>query len=223
MTIVAFGDSTTAPREGLERPYAQVLADELPRRGVPVTVINAGVPGNNTSQALARLDADVLARTPDLVIVQFGINDSMIDVWKDPPAVASRVSKPEFEQNLHEIVQKIRAQGGDVLLMTPNPLRWHPVLRGLYGKPPYRLDDPGGLTFILSDYAQIVRDVAGAERVPLVDVYAAFAAYGREPGRTTDELLLDGVHPNDAGHKLVADLLLEPIARTYRHSSARTE
>src|SRR4051794_36867921 len=65
ITIVAFGDSTTAPREGLKMPYAQVLAEELPRRGVAATVFNAGVPGNNTTQAMARLDKDVLSRKPD--------------------------------------------------------------------------------------------------------------------------------------------------------------
>lgn len=212
LTIVAFGDSTTAPREGLERPYARVLAEELPRRGLHATVINAGVPGNDTTQALARLDADVLAHKPDLVIVQFGINDGMIDVWKDPPATASRVSKENFRRNLREVVRRIRAAGAVAILMTPNPLRWSPILRPLYSKPPYRPDDPGGLTFILAEYAQIVRDVAAAEKMPLVDVYAAFEAHGKRPGHSIDELLLDGAHPNDAGHRIVADLLLETIA-----------
>jgi lysophospholipase L1-like esterase len=211
LKIVAFGDSTTAPREGLKSPYSQVLSDELPRRGVPATIINAGVPGNNTTQALARLQTDVLAHKPDVVIIQFGINDGMIDVWKDPPATVSRVSKHDFEENLHEFVRQIRAGGGKVLLMTPNPLRWVPFLRELYGKPPYKLDDPAGLTFILAEYAQIVRDVARAEKVPLVDVYSAFEEYGKQPGHSVDELLPDGVHPNDAGHRIVAEMLMGKI------------
>jgi lysophospholipase L1-like esterase len=179
---------------------------------VPATVFNAGVPGNSTTQAMARMDADVIAHEPDLVIVQFGINDGMIDVWKDPPATMSRVSKEDFDRNLRAFVRKIREAHGGVILMTPNPLCWSPILRPLYGKPPYRPDDPGGLTFILAEYAQIVRDVAASEKAPLVDVYAAFEAHGKQQGHSIDELLLDGCHPNDAGHRLVADLLLEKIA-----------
>jgi lysophospholipase L1-like esterase len=210
-TIVAFGDSTTAPREGLLKPYSQVLADELPRPGVPATVINAGVPGNTTAQAMARLESDVLTHEPDLVIIQFGINDGMIDVWKDPPATVSRVSKSDFEHNLRAMIKRIRETHGHVILMTPNPLCWVPFLKQLYGKPPYRPDDPQGLTFILADYAQIVRDVAKAENLPLVDVYQAFEAYGQQPGHRLEHLLPDGVHPNDAGHRLVGDLLIETI------------
>jgi lysophospholipase L1-like esterase len=187
------------------------LAEALPRRGVPATVINAGVPGNNTTQAMARLETDVLSHKPDVVIIQFGINDGMVDVWKDPPATAARVSKEDFENNLHGFVSRIRAAGGEVLFMTPNPLRWVKFLREMYGKPPYKLDDPEGLTFILADYAQIVRDVARDEKAPLVDVYAAFLANGKRPGHSVDELLVDGVHPNDAGHQLISELLIEKI------------
>jgi lysophospholipase L1-like esterase len=210
--IVAFGDSTTAPRGGLKRPYAQVLADELPRRKYQVDVVNAGVGGNTTADARRRLEKDVLAKDPQLVIIQFGINDASVDVWKDPPATASRVSKKDYEANLRELVHKVRAQGGKVVLMTPNPMRWVPLMKKMYGKPPYKPDDPDGFNIILRDYAEIVRQIAKSEKVPLVDVYAAYEQYAKKPGQTMDSLLLDGVHPNDDGHKLVADMLIETIA-----------
>ena len=95
--------------------------------------------------------------------------------------------------------------------MTPNPLRWVRYLREHFGKPPYKLDDPEGFTFILREYAQIVRDVARTEMVPLVDVYSIFEEYGTQPGHAVDELLVDGVHPNDEGHKIIADRLVEQI------------
>ena len=47
--------------------------------------------------------------------------------------------------------------------------------------------------------------------MPLVDVHAAFVAKGADQ-LLADQLLLDGLHPNDAGHQLITDLL-PPILR----------
>ncbi len=87
--IVAFGDSTTAPRGNL-KVYADILRDEL----TGVQVINAGVGGNTTSMARLRFEADVLTHAPDLVLIQFGINDSAIDVSRG--AAQPRVSRETY-------------------------------------------------------------------------------------------------------------------------------
>lgn len=50
--IVAFGDSTTAPRHGVIT-YSQILRQKL-----HATVINAGVPGDTTERARKRFDYD---------------------------------------------------------------------------------------------------------------------------------------------------------------------
>jgi lysophospholipase L1-like esterase len=44
-----------------------------------------------------------------------------------------------------------------------------------------------------------------------VDVWESFEAYGGVESQHTDELLLDQVHPNDAGHQLIAELLSQEI------------
>lgn len=206
VSIVAFGDSTTAHRPGLT-----VYADLLPPRltadcGVTVKVINAGVPGNTTEDARRRFPADVLERQPDLVIIQFGINDSTMDVWKEPSVTHTRVAKKEYRKNLEYFVTEIRRQHGQVMLMTPNPLQWAEKMRLRYGKLPYHVDDSDGFNVTLRPFAQEMRQVASELGVPLLDVMAAFDdAWRKDPGR---ELLSDGVHPNQAGHQLVTDLLL---------------
>lgn len=215
--IVAFGDSTTAPRGELV-VYAMLVENALAAKGIPAKVVNAGVPGNTTSQARARLEKDVLAHNPNLVIIQFGINDAAVDVWRTPPAARPRVSLQQYENNLHHFVRMLKERDAGVVLMTPNPCRWTKELLKRYGKPPYRPDDPDGFNVLLCDYAEIVRRVAGQENVTLVDVYAAFQAYGKEPGQSVADLLLDGMHPNDRGQLLVANLLLssKPIADRLR-------
>ncbi len=214
-TLVAFGDSTTAPR-GKAAVYPRRLSGELAWRHLFFRVVNAGVPGDTTEKARARFERDVLARKPALVVIQFGINDAAVDVWKHPPAKAPRVPLKRFRENLAFFVDALQSRGAKVVLMTPNPLRWTPRLRQLYGKPPYRVDEADGFNVVLKDYAQAVRDLAAAKSVPLVDVYKAYQDYDRQPGRSMDELLLDGMHPNDKGHELTASLLPPVIAAAGR-------
>ena len=206
VTLVAFGDSTTALRGSLT-VYATILQEEL--RGV--RVINAGIGGNTTEMARTRFDKDVLAHKPAIAIIQFGINDSAMDVWKKPPATKPRVALERYEANLRYFVETLKSRDARVILMTPNPLRWTPKLKQMYGKPPYKPDDPDGFNVLLDNYADIVRKVARETGAALVDAREAFAAQGRKKNETVDSLLSDGMHPNDRGQRLVAELLIDHL------------
>ena len=104
-----------------------------------------------------------------------------------------------------------------MIIMTPNPMRWNdPVYIEIFSSKPGLLDtgQERGINALLDLYAQDVRDVATEQGTPLVDVFAAFEDYGKQPGRSIGELLLagDGIHPNDAGQRLVCELLTRGIA-----------
>ena len=208
--IVAFGDSTTAPRGKLV-VYADILRRELPAKGVDAWVINSGVGGNDTNRARQRFERDVLAHKPSLAIIQFGINDAAFDIWKKPPAKKPRVSLARYQENLTFFIEQLHKQNAKVILMTPNPLRWTPKLREMYGRPPYDPNDPSGFSTVLKGYAAAARRLAQTKGVPLVDIYAGYEAYAREDGQSMDELLLDGMHPNAKGHRMAADLLAESV------------
>jgi len=210
--IIAFGDSTTAPRDTID-VYASRLARALAGCGVGATVVNAGVPGNSTEDGRARFQMDVLDQDPTLVIIQFGINDSAIDVWRDPPASTPRVSRARYKENLAYVIQELATRKIQAVLMTPNPMRWAEKTRELYNKPPYDTGDADGFNVLLGDYAEAAREVAAETDTPLVDIYAVFQAYDAEAGKSMDDLLLDGMHPNDAGHALITSLLVEAMAR----------
>jgi lysophospholipase L1-like esterase len=209
--IVAFGDSTTAPRGDLPT-YADLLQKELPGKGVDAWVLNAGVGGNSTEDARKRFERDVLDHKPQVAIIQFGVNDSAIDVWKDPPATAPRVALARYRENLEYFVDMLQKQTARVILMTPNPLRWTDKTKAMYGKPPYKPDDPTGFNVLLLGYAEAVRQVAREKQVGLIDLYARYEVYDEQEGQSMDDLLLDGMHPNERGHRLAADLLLAQIA-----------
>jgi len=212
LTIVAFGSSTTAPRGGLT-VYATLLDWELQDEGRAVQVINAGKGSDTTTLARNRFDTDVLAYQPDLVIIQLGLNDSAIDVWRG--VTEPRVPIDEYEQNLDFMVSQLKPRGAKVVLMTPNPLRWNDKLKDLYGKPPYNPDDPDGFNFLLRDYVDRVRQLATKHGVPLVDSFKVFRDYGEVEGQSVDDLLLDGMHPNNEGHSIEADLLMGHIRQMF--------
>jgi lysophospholipase L1-like esterase len=203
-TIVAFGDSITAPRKNVVT-YSDVIRNEFKKRNLDVKVINSGVPGNTSAMAKERFAKDVLAYKPDLVIIQLGTNDAAVDVWKNPPATEPRVPIGVYEQNLRGFITRLKAQGARVILVTPAPTRWADKLKEMYGKPPYDPNDPDGFNIILKDYVRRARAVAKSEKVTLVDLYSAFYKYHKVKGQTMDDLFLDGLHPNSKGQEIEAN------------------
>ena len=213
LTVVAFGDSTTAPRAGVT-VYPDLLQEHWRAHQPPVRVVNAGVRGDHTEGALARMALDVLAHAPHVVVLRFGINDSAIDVWESPPARTSRVPLEKFRRNLIKMIDSVRAIDGVPILCTPNPLAWHAQTLGLYGKSPYLPADVDGFNVTLREYVAAIRVIAKEYSVPLVDLDVAFRHYVSEAMPPWDALLLDGMHPNDAGHRLAADCLIPVLDKT---------
>ena len=209
--ILMFGDSTTAPRGSL-KVYATLVETALQSIGSSLSVHNAGIGGNTTRDALKRLQSDVLQYQPRLVVMQFGINDSCVDVWKNPPATAPRVPLAEYLANMRRIIAAAQEAKAKVILMTTNPLRWTPKLKELYGKPPYNPAAEDGFdSATLAGYNDALRQLAAELKVPLVDVRAAYPAFAAKHQTTAAALLLDGMHPNDLGQQLVAELLVPAI------------
>lgn len=100
--IIAFGDSLTAG-------YGASAGEDYPSRLsilIGSTVINAGVSGDTTDEALARIDTDVLARSPRIVIVGLGGNDYL-----------RSIPLSSTEANLRAIIHKIHDAQAMVVLL----------------------------------------------------------------------------------------------------------
>ncbi len=206
LRVVCFGDSTTAPRANVI-PYCEQLAQEFsPDRAI---FINRGVPGNTTADASTRFERDVLQAKPDVVFIQFGINDSTVDVWKTPPATGPRVSIANYRENLASFMEALQKHGTQVVLMTFNPLSWATKTRELYSAAPYNPALSDSFNQGRDIYLDEIRALARKSGAILLDVNAAF----RKNGKPLNDLLLDGIHPNTDGQRITAELARPVIVK----------
>jgi acyl-CoA thioesterase-1 len=106
-TILAFGDSLTfGTGAAEEESYPAQLEKLIQRR-----VVRAGVPGEVTAQALARLPAALDEHAPRLLLLCIGGNDFL-----------RRLGNPQAEHNVRAMVKLARDRGVAVLLIgTPEP------------------------------------------------------------------------------------------------------
>ncbi|MEX2463254.1 MAG: GDSL-type esterase/lipase family protein [Balneolaceae bacterium] len=74
-TIVAFGDSSTDDLQGWFEVFKHALELTVPE--ADFTFINSGISNNTTTDALRRMNRDVLAHEPDWVIASLGTFDSL--------------------------------------------------------------------------------------------------------------------------------------------------
>lgn len=82
-------------------------------------VVNRGISGDTTEQTLLRLDRDVMALSPRIVVIEVGINDlKAIGVM---PFREDLITK-ECQQNIHTMVDKLRGAGIHVVLLTIFPV-----------------------------------------------------------------------------------------------------
>ena len=103
--IAAFGDSLSAGF-GLDagQSFPDLLQRDLDARGLRYRVVNAGVSGDTTSDALDRLDS-IVALKPAIVILEFGANDGL----RGLPVATTRA-------NLDQLLAALGKAGAKVVL-----------------------------------------------------------------------------------------------------------
>jgi acyl-CoA thioesterase-1 len=103
--IVAFGDSlTSGPGLRPEQTYPALLQDRIADSGHDQRVINAGVSGDTSSEALRRFDASLVPGA-EILILAIGINDGL-----------RGVPVPTVERNIATMIERAQARGIKVLL-----------------------------------------------------------------------------------------------------------
>lgn len=196
-SIVAGGDATK--REKGWAPQLKSLIDEA--QSAPVTLFSMGIGSNGLGpktvagkieacrpSAAERLDKHVIANNPDLVIIG------------DYALLESRFgTTPEtYREELTDIVKRIHASTKALVVLLGSTWynNWEAGGEGQsYSSLP-----------TLREFSDITADIAKQEGCLYVELLDAF-------GDTEWALTSDGIHPNDLGHRLIANRIFETLAR----------
>ncbi len=201
--IVTLGDSITkGARPGVKREetFAHLLQKRLQKEKIEAEVVNVGIGGENTRQALARL-GKILALKPRLVTIMYGTNDSYIDKGKKE----SRLTPEEYDANLRKMVADLRAAGIQPVLMTPPIMGDKHAPDGAGQHPNVRL----------TIYAKVCRKVAEDTKTPLVDHYAVWEKTNAA-GTNISDWTTDHCHPNPRGHQEITTTMLPVVLKVLR-------
>ena len=177
----------TMIRQMLEKKYAQ-------RK---IEVIGAGISGNKVPDLQRRVDKDVIAKKPTIVVIYIGIND----VWHGEKDPAKGTSPEAFESGLKEVIGKCRDAGATVVLCTPSVIG----------------EKTGGANTLdakLDQYSEISRKLAKELKLPLCDLRQAFLDQLKTNNKDNAEkgiLTSDRVHLNQNGNEFVAETILKTL------------
>ncbi len=188
--IVFFGDSLTALAvkdkkvpEG--KGYVPLVRATLKDRGVEVDAVATG--GHKVTDLLARVDRDVIAKKPTVVVIQIGVND-----------MSRGVTPAMFRSQLEELIEKLEKGGIKVVLCT--------CTCRVEGYDPNDAMDKK-----LDALADVARALAKEKKLPLNDLRKAFIGYWKQHNPTNQKkgfLTHDGNHWTEAGHRFVAEQML---------------
>jgi lysophospholipase L1-like esterase len=203
--LVMVGDSITDA--GRKQPEGEGLFDALGRGYVQIVealltatnpdlcirIVNKGNSGNTVLDVQSRWKEDVLDIHPDWVSIMIGTND----VWRqfDSPLITeSHVALDVYEYTLNELVERTIGHVKGMILMTP-----------FYIEP--NKDD--AMRERMDEYGAAVKRVAERHNTIFVDTQAAFDAVMVHLYPAT--IAWDRVHPNQAGHAVLAKAFLKAI------------
>ena len=199
--IIFFGDSIT--QMGADPGgYIVRMSDDLKAKGLEsqYDLVGAGVGGNKVYDLYLRMDDDVLAQNPDVVVIWVGVND----VWHKTSGTGTDADK--FEKFYVAIVKKLQTKNIKVVVVTPAVIG---------ERTDYTNQQDGDLNY----YSNIIRRIAKEYKTDIVDLRKDFREYDLKNNPENKEsgiLTKDRVHLTDDGNKFVAEKMLNVLIPGYK-------
>lgn len=161
--------------------------------GMDIEFLNRGISGNRTENLLARVDADLIDLQPDIVTILIGINDTwhkyMIDL---------ETTVEYFRANYETVLKRIKSETKAKIVIL------EPFLLYNMGKDEMRGD--------LNEKIDVVRQLAMKYADAFINLDGMFVEENIK-GTPNNVLSPDGVHPDEAGKKVIADALAPVVCK----------
>ena len=226
--FVLFGDSISKGVVYDEQKEKYVmLKDSFPnllQNKLKGVIFNAGKFGNTILRAAERLQNDVLKKNPDFVIIEFGGNDCDFN-WDEVAKSPFENHNPNtdfniFEKSLKNLVLSLKSTGIVPILMTLPPLdadryfKWVSKNSSAIGdKILTWLGSVCKIYWWQERYSSAIARIAQETGTHCIDIRSAFL-------KTPDfrqYLCIDGIHPNEQGHVIIAEKFIEYISNGYNY------
>jgi len=197
LKVAIIGDSTVCnyPTDNPGRGWGMFIEEAFTPGAV--RVVNTAASGRSTKTFIKEGRwKRTLAEKPDIVLIQFGHNDSHA-----PERPESTNAATDYREYLAQYIDEARAAGATPILVTPM------VRRNFHAD--------GKLNDILQPYADAMKAVGAAKKTPVIDLFTASktlvetlgpekaAAHANKPG--------DNTHFNEVGARAMAELVLKEL------------
>jgi lysophospholipase L1-like esterase len=191
--VIFFGDSIT---ELGARPGGYITrVDSMCRlegKSGAFEFAGAGIGGNKVYDLYLRMEDDVIAKKPDIVVIYIGVND----VWHKALA-GTGTDQDRFERFYQAIINKLKEKNIKVILCTP----------AVIGE---KTDFSNPQDGDLNQYSNIIRKLAVKNSLLLVDLRKLFLEYilqNNSDNKDRGILTYDRVHMNAKGEQFIADAM----------------
>ena len=199
--IVFIGDSITDVKFNsrfrfkfrVKNIYATQLKKRFRKYSKKINVDIKGIASNRTYHVYDRLTKDCINLKPDVVIILIGVNDA----WENyGPENYPPLLRP-MEPHIREIFRRLRAELPDAQILYIMPF----LIDAVEEKFPFHK--------ILDEYRELLKAVALEHGATVIDMQEVF----NDAQKTTapKDLAVDGIHPTDLGHKVMADAIEKMI------------
>jgi lysophospholipase L1-like esterase len=145
-----------------------------------INVINTAIGGENSKSGAQRFDTDVLTHKPDIIFIDYGLNDRPIGLGR---------ARNAWE----EMIEKALEKNIKVVLLTPSPDLTSDILDAENE---------------LAKHAAQIRKLSEKYSVGLVDVYEKFRQIAAS-GDSLSKYMSQLTHPNEKGHAVIAGEILQ--------------
>ncbi len=200
-TILFLGDSITDVKFNSrmrfsikgKNVYALQLKKRFKKHSKNIDVKIKGIASNRTYHVYDRLTKDCISLKPDVIIMLIGVNDAWENYVPEqyPPLV-----RP-MEPHIREIYRRIKAELPNTQVLYLIPF----MIDAVEEKLPFHK--------VLDEFREVLKTIAIENGAKVLDMQAVF----NEAQKTIEpkELAIDGIHPTNLGHKVMADAIEEVI------------
>lgn len=180
--IVALGDSLTygwMTEQGFLDYLKIMIKKKYPDS--KFKILNKGIPGDTAKDGLRRIESDVIRLSPDLVFIQFALNDAY-----------TGFSAEDFKKNIESIILKIRvSSNAEIALLTSVAL-----LNPEENK-------------IADMFYKMIFECGEIYNLPVAAVHEYWSVKISSGIRHSLLVQSDGIHPTEKGYELMAEAIFK--------------